>query len=97
MHIALSFLLVSHCELGIVGTALATFFSNLYIFVVNELKTKAQTDLTELNKASILDAKVYCNFAEYLRIGVPNMLTIFMEFTSYEIMVLLVGYLGVVQ
>jgi len=97
MHIGFSFLFVTYLKFGIMGTALATFFSNLFIFVVNEMKTKAQEDLIELTSVRITDPNVNRDFYEYLKIGIPNMLTLFMEFASYEIMILLVGYLGVVQ
>jgi len=97
MHIALSFLLVTYFELDVAGTALATLFSNLFIFITNEVKTHAQEDLQEINEVSIRNRKVYRDFDEYLKIGVPNALTIFMEFSSYEVMILFVGYLGVIQ
>jgi len=97
MHVALSYLFVFYSEFGVTGTALATFFSNLFIFLVNEARTLAETDLSEVNATRFFDRNVHRNFGDYLRIGIPNMLVIFIEFTSYEIMVLLVGYLGVVE
>lgn len=64
---------------------------------MNEWKTRAERDLDSLNQVSIFDSNVYRDFDEYLKIGIPNALTIFMEFSSYEIMILFVGYLGVIQ
>lgn len=80
-----------------VGTALALFSSQSFIFVLNDLKTKAEEELEELNEVSIFDKNVYREFLEYFRIGAPNALTIMMEFGSYEIMILFVGYQGVTQ
>lgn len=92
LHIALSYLFVIYLDLGVVGTALALFTSQSFIFVLNELKTKAEEDLAELNDVSIFDKNVYREFYEYFRIGAPNALTIMMEFASYEIMILFVGF-----
>lgn len=97
MHISLSYLFITKWNLGVAGTGLATFLSNLFIFVVNEYKTQAELDIAELNEVSIFDKNVCRDFDEYLKIGIPNALTIFMEFSSYEIMILFVGYLGVIQ
>lgn len=66
MHITFCFLFVTYLQWGIAGTAIATFFSNLFIYVINELKTHAQTDIIELNQSSIFDKNVYRNFYEYL-------------------------------
>lgn len=44
---------------------------------------------------SILDPNVRCDFRTYIEIGLPNMLTLIIEFISYEVTVIYMGQIGV--
>lgn len=40
---------------------------------------------------------MHSDLGEYLKIGLPNAMILFIEFMSYEILVLFVGHMGVIQ
>ena len=44
---------------------------------------------------SIFNPKVRCYLMGYLEIGLPNMMTIIIEFISYEVTVIYLGQIGI--
>jgi Na+-driven multidrug efflux pump len=44
---------------------------------------------------SILDPKVRCDIYSYIEIGLPSMMTIIVEFISYEVTVIYLGQIGI--
>ena len=46
---------------------------------------------------SIFDPGFKCDIIEYLRIGVPNMVTLIIEFLGYELTVIYLGQIDIAK
>lgn len=91
LHIVFNYLFVSVCKLDIYGCTIATSLTWTYIYCVNNWKLHNQTDLKEALTISISDPKVRYDIWPYLSIGLPNMITLIIEFISYEVTVIYLG------
>lgn len=83
-------------ELDIYGAGAANFLTNSVIFCVNRFKLNREMDIKAATTGiSIFDKSVREDMGQYMKIGVPNMLTLFIELASYDSNILIVGYIGV--
>lgn len=46
-------------------------------------------------KVSIFDPKVRQDLGGYLKIGLPNMITLIVEYISYEVTIIYLGQIGI--
>lgn len=83
------------CNLDFIGCPIATTLTWTYIYLVNNWKLNKQTDLHDALAVSVFDPKVRCDIKDYLMIGVPNMLTLVIEFIAYEVTVIYLGQVSV--
>lgn len=91
LHIFLNYLFVNIWSFDIIGCTIATSLTYLYIFIVNKWKLHNQYDLRDALRVSIFDPKVRYDLWPYLSIGLPSMITLIIEFISYEVTVVYLG------
>ena len=92
----MNFLFVNRLEMGVVGCAVATCFTNAFLLAINIFKTSRIEFLRKATDVSFLDKRVGVNYKEYLQICLPNMFVIFLDWSRNELVVLLTGELGVI-
>jgi MATE family multidrug resistance protein len=97
LHIMFNYIFVTLAQLDIYGCALATTMTWCYIYLLNNWKLHNETDLKDALSVSIFDPRVRSDMSSYLSIGLPNMVTIIIEFIAYEITVLYLGHIGIVN
>lgn len=81
--------------MGVVGTALASLLTNTQVLAMNYYLTSREEDLHDALHVSIFDPRVRQDLATYLKIGLPNMTIILLDWTCFEITSLMAGILGV--
>lgn len=96
-HIIWNTIFVNKLQLGVIGTGVAASLTNLVMFLFNVILTSFASDVQEATQISFTDSKVmsWSESKQQLRIGIPSFLTLFIDFTCYEITVLLSGYLSI--
>ena len=86
---------VNRLQLGVIGTGLAGTFTNLFILTVNYIYTTYQEDLKEATNVSFWDPQVFRQLGVYTSIALPNFIIIFLDWSCFEVMTLISGYIGV--
>lgn len=99
LHFFWNVLFVTYLDLGILGTSISSFLTNVVGLALNlHLVASAQgEDFDQITAISIFDSKVYENMDIYLRIGLPNVTIIMLDWTCFEITAVMSGFLGVEQ
>ena len=93
LHGAFCYVFIKVMELEIQGVALAWAASNAIILVSLHIYTFR---VPEIKGALVCPSKdVFKNLGEFLKLSVPCILSIASEFWAWEIMNLIVGYVGV--
>lgn len=95
VHICLNYFFVNVYKCDMVGCAFATFLTYSFIYFVNRWKLSRQSDISDALEVSILDPQVRRNLFGYLEIGLPSMITLIIEFISYEVTVIYLGQIGI--
>ena len=95
LHVFWNYILVNKLELGVVGTGLSGLATNLFLLVVTIWQTAREPELEQALKVSIFNWQVYDQWRAYLSISIPNTLIIFFDWSTFEVMTLMAGYLGV--
>lgn len=65
--------------------------------MANLIITSRQDDLTEALEIKLTDSRIYNDMYTYFKIGLPNIAVIFVDWSTYEIMTLISGYIGVTE
>lgn len=94
-HCLYNHLFVNVLSYGVVGTALASLITNAQVLLLNLVFTKRIPELQEALHVALCEEVVFQDMATYLRIGIPNMTIIVLDWTCFEISSLLAGILGV--
>jgi len=95
LHVLWNILFVTYLDLGIVGTGISSFLTNLLGLTINCVLTSYKKELVDANSVSIFDYRVYENMGIYLKIGLPNVVILMLDWTCFEASSLMAGYLGV--
>ena len=94
-HICLCYYFVYVKELGIAGTGYAGSLSNSIIFLSLLIYSY---NIADIRKAVQLpDSRLFRlgGILEYLKLGVPAVIMLCLEWWAFEVMTILVGYIGV--
>lgn len=94
-HIVFNYLFVKVWPLHLIGCSIATTLTYTYIYFVNRWKLRNQNELRDAMRVSILDPKVWYDIGTYISIGLPNMITLIIEFISYEVTIIYLGQIGI--
>ena len=94
-HTSTCWLLVTHLEMGIRGLTIASFITNLAIFVINHFMMAMQVEFEESLTVSFFDPQVRENIGSYLMIGLPNMTIILLDWMCFQASSLMAGVIGV--
>jgi Na+-driven multidrug efflux pump len=97
MHVAWNYLLVVKLDQGVIGTGIAACLTNAFILAGNIHVTNIQPSLKEALDVKLFDPKVFENIYQYLQIGFPSMVIMFLDWTSFQILSMLSGYIGVTE
>jgi hypothetical protein len=81
--------------MGIEGTTLASFCTNLLVLITNIYLTNITRSLKKANKVSIFDKRVFKNFDVYLSISIPCMMILILDWSCFEVSSLMAGFMGV--
>ena len=81
--------------MGVVGAGIASFITNTKVLALNLYLTSIQEDLEAVNAVPLSNPQVWTDFGTYLRIGLPNLMIILLDWTCFEISSLFAGLLGV--
>ena len=96
IHVLMNYQFVNRLQMGVVGSAVATCFTNAFLLTINIFQTSRIESLREAISVSILDKRVGGKYKEYLQICLPNMFVIFLDWSRNELVVLMTGELGVI-
>mmetsp|Transcript_18416 Transcript_18416/g.31498 ORF Transcript_18416/g.31498 Transcript_18416/m.31498 type:complete len:122 (+) Transcript_18416:481-846(+) len=97
LHVVNNYLLVYHFELGVAGTGLAGLVTNSYLFVMNRYFTQRVEEIREANEVSFTDPQIRSQLGMYFKIGAPTMAVMCFDWSCFELMTIMAGYLGVVE
>ena len=64
---------------------------------MNYISTMNFEELKEATQISIFDRRVRNEMSTYLSMALPVMFTIFLEWSTFEAMTIMSGYLGVIE
>ena len=90
-HILWNILFVTYLELGIVGTGISSLLTNILGFFINCYLTSKSEEIEEANSVSIFDKRVIENMGIYLKIGLPNVAILMLDWTCFEVSSLMAG------
>lgn len=99
LHVGWNCLFVLVLKWGVTGTGLAATLTNLLILIGNIIVTNRAAGLEDALAVKLCAPSVIqpSELKKQLRIGLPMMLIMFMDFTSFQVMTLFAGDLGVDQ
>lgn len=95
LHFFWNILFVNQLGLGIIGTGISSFLTNTLGMVLNIYIISQREEFDQICAVSIFDKRVFENTSIYLKIGLPNMIIIMLDWTCFEITAIMSGYLGV--
>jgi Na+-driven multidrug efflux pump len=95
IHCLFNYILVDIFNWGVVGTGLSGMFTNIVLLSITVYQTYQEEELVEAIQVSIFNRQVYDQWYPYLNIGLPNCIIIFFDWSCYEVMTLMSGYIGV--
>lgn len=81
--------------MGMRGLALASFMTNVTIWIINQILMSRQSEFEEALAVSLFDPQVRENIGSYLMIGVPNMTIILLDWMCFQASSLMAGVIGV--
>ena len=95
LHLFWNILFVNCFGFGIIGTGISSFITNALGLFLNIQYVNQREEFDKICTTSLLDSRVLENTSTYLKIGLPNMTIIMLDWTCFEITAVLSGYLGV--
>jgi multidrug resistance protein, MATE family len=95
-HIVLCYTFVYTYDLGISGAGHANSITNLIIYLSLLISSHFVTDLQEV-VTQLPDARAirWSSLVEYFSLGISSALMLCLEWWAFEVMSLIVGYIGV--
>lgn len=97
VHILWNYIFVIVLDLGVIGSGISSTITNILLFIGNWYYTNILDDLKEANRVSQFDKNVNNGLIDYLKIGIPSMVVMILDFLSQNIMTLLCGYIGIIE
>lgn len=82
-------------DLGIAGIGVASLLTNSLGLILNMYMTSCNEEIQQTCRISIFDSRVMENIMIYLKIGLPNVTILMLDWTAFEASSLMAGYLGV--
>ena len=95
LHLLWNILFIMYLEMGIIGTGISSFITNSLGLFLNMMIVQNREDFDQICSISIFDKRVYDNIWIYLKIGLPNVTIIMLDWTCFEITAIMSGFLGV--
>ena len=91
-----NYIFVIKLNWGVVGTGFSFTITTFLVWIINMIYTKClkDVDVIEARKIHFFDSQVYRSIWQYLKISLPNMFLMFLDWSSFEIMTLISGSLG---
>lgn len=86
---------MNHLQLGIIGTGVSSFLTNVLGLSLNIYIVSQREEFDHICSVSIFDKRVFENISIYLKIGMPNVTIIMLDWTCFEITAVMSGFLGV--
>ena len=97
IHVLLVWSLAIKAEMGTSGIALAFFISYFLVFLIQLLVIKYIEEAKELNKVGFFSMETVTDLKAYMKIALPNVLSMIIEFATFDIMIVMMGIVGVVS
>ena len=69
--------------------------TNLIIFLIQNYFTRNLEGAKEANKVRFFEKRVWSNLTKYLRIAIPSMFFVVIEWSTYQVQIIMTGYIGV--
>ena len=95
LHLLWNILFVTWLDLGIAGTGISSLLTNLVGLYMNINLTKKIEGVDQICSISIFDLRVFENIPVYMKIGIPNMTILMLDWTCFEVTSVMAGYIGV--
>lgn len=95
VHYSFAYLWALHFELGLVGIGLAGVCSNLFLFLLQNYFVRNLAVAEEANKVKFADRRNFENFGTYLKLAIPSLFFITVEWSLYDIQILISGIISI--
>ena len=96
-HYLLVWSLAIKAEMGTSGIALAFFLSQFLVFIIQMIVINYIKEAKELNKVGFFSMETVRDLKAYMKIAGPNVLSMITEFATFDIMIIIMGLVGVVS
>lgn len=83
--------------MGTTGIAVAFFISYFVVFLIQLLVIKHIEEAKELNKVGFFSMETVEDLKAYMKIALPNVLSMIIEFATFDVMIVMMGIVGVVS
>jgi Na+-driven multidrug efflux pump len=95
LHPIFIYIFTSYLNLDVKGIGYAMFFTNTSILYIQKFFIRREQKVQVALKVSILDKRIYSSLFAYVKLAIPSLLFIYIEFSAWNFQQIMAGMLGV--
>jgi Na+-driven multidrug efflux pump len=97
IHLLFCWLLALHLKWGPNGIAIAFFIANTIVFIIQFLVLECTQSAKKITKVSFFDKRTFQDFCNYMKVAGPSVISMLIEFLTFDITIFLMGMIGVMS
>ena len=97
IHLFFCWLLALHFAMGPNGIALSFFITNFIVFIIQAVVLELIKEAKEITKVSFFDRRTVQDLCEYMKIAGPSVVSMLVEFLTFDITIFLMGLIGIMS
>ena len=95
VHFFFCYLLAIQLEFGLVGIGIAGVCSNLILFLLQNYYVRNLVVAKEASTVKFMDKRNFENFGPYIKLAIPSLFFITVEWSLYDIQLLISGLISI--
>ena len=97
IHVVVCYVLAIKLEYGVIGIGISGFITNFSVYKLQNYYMRNLELIKEANEVTMWDPRNRQNLKEYLKLGIPSMLFIIIEWSVFDISTIIAGYFGILE